>query len=166
MLHLDRSAQLCAGTFDDLFEQEHSMRRVIVTTALVLFAGSAFAFDTSKLGQVGSLPLDDMKGLIAKSPKLKGEVDEAVAKIAKKPDEIMCNGMRFPGAWKELGGVRVSPYSCQLGDKWLQVRAKVQVTGKRGKLYARVDKEAMRRAENVLETDPTWTWSDKEPSEP
>lgn len=142
------------------------MRRLIVTTALVLLAGPASAFDTSKLGQVGSLPLADMQTLIAKSPKLKQEVDDAVAKLGKKPDEIMCNGMRFPGAWKELGGLRVAPYSCPFGDKWLQVRAQVKITGKRGKVYARADKEAMRRAENVRETGLAWTWSDKEPSAP
>jgi hypothetical protein len=142
------------------------MRRVIFTMALMLCAAPAFAFDTSKLGQVGSLPLTDMQPLIAKSPKLKQEVDEAVAMLGKKPDEIMCNGMRFPGAWKELAGVRVAPYSCPFGDKWLQVKASVRVTGKDGKVYARVDKEAMRRAQNVRETGPNWTWSDKEPSEP
>jgi hypothetical protein len=54
---------------------------------------------------------------------------------------------------------------CQFGDRWLQIRTKVVVTGKRGKVYETINPEAMKQAQDVRETNPTWTWSDKEPAE-
>jgi hypothetical protein len=63
---------------------------------LLLVSSSAMAFDTTKLGQFGTLGLDEVMSLIDKSPQLKREVTEAVAKT-KKADEIRCDGMRFPG---------------------------------------------------------------------
>ena len=71
--------------------------------------------------------------------------------------------MRFPGAWKELGGLRVAPYTCQFGDRWLLIRAKVVVTGKGGKVFNQVNRQAMQQATDAKEIDPTWAWFDKEP---
>ncbi len=134
-----------------------------VLIALLVSASPAFAFDTTKLGQGGTLPLEDIQAVINQSSKLKQEVDEAIAKAGKKPDAIICDGMRFPSSWKELGGMRVSPYHCQIGSKWLTIHTKVRVTDKKGKLYQSINRKAMNRADNVKETDPTWSWSDKEP---
>jgi hypothetical protein len=55
---------------------------------LLLVSSSAMAFDTTKLGQFGSLGLDEMMSLIDKSPQLKREVTDAVAKTKVKGDEI------------------------------------------------------------------------------
>jgi len=142
------------------------LRSVLIT--LLLFAAPAHAFDTVKLGQLGSIALDmdELHAVIVQSPKLAREIDEALAKIGKKPADVMCDGMRFPGAWKELRGLRVSPYRCQFGDSWLKIRTKVAVTGKRNKIYETVSRDAMNRAENVKETNPTWVWSNTEPSQP
>jgi hypothetical protein len=137
-----------------------------ILISLLLFAAPAFAFDTEKLGQLGSLTPEEKQALFAKSGKLEGEVAAAMSKLDKKLDDIPCDGMRFPGSWRELGGVRVSPYVCQFGDRWLQIRTKVVVTGKGGKVYPQISREAMRRATDVRETDPTWTWLDKNPAEP
>jgi hypothetical protein len=139
------------------------MQPAIAVLALVMSAAPALAFDTRTLGQWGSLPIEDIKPLIDKTPKLKREIDEALAKLGKKQDDIMCDGRRFPGPWEELGGTRVSPYSCQFGERWLVIRTKVRVTGKGGKVYERASREAMRRAKDVAETNPTWSWHDKEP---
>ena len=135
----------------------------MVLIVLLATASPAFAFDTSKLGQSGTLPLEDIQAVINQSSKLKHEVDDAIAKSGKKPDAIICDGMRFPGSWKELSGMRVAPYHCQIGGRWLTIRTKVRVTDKKGKLYQSINRKAMNRADNVRETDPTWSWSDKEP---
>ncbi len=140
----------------------------LLLTALLLSPAPALAFDTTKLGQLGSIALDmdEIAAVIKQSPTLKREIDAALAKINKKPDELMCDGMRFPGAWKELGGLRVAPYRCQFGDKWLKINTKVRVTDKRGKIYESINQKAMHEADDVKESDPNWTWSDTEPSEP
>jgi hypothetical protein len=131
---------------------------------LLLSSTSAMALDTTKLGQAGSLGLDEMMPLIGKSPQLKREVTEAVAKTKLKGDEIRCDGMRFPGQWVNLGGERTSPYVCKIGDKWLEVRATVRVTGPRRKSFETITPDAMKKATTVTETNPTWKWTDQDPS--
>jgi hypothetical protein len=81
-----------------------------IPLVLLLVSSSAMAFDTTKLGQFGSLSLDEMMSLIDKSPQLKREVTDAVAKTKVKADEIGCDGRRFPGQWRNLGGERAAPY--------------------------------------------------------
>jgi hypothetical protein len=132
--------------------------------AVLIFSSSAMAFDTTKLGQGGSLGLDEMAPLIKKAPQLKREVAEAVANAKQKAEEIRCDGMRFPGQWVNLGGERVAPYVCKIGDKWLEVRTTVRVTGPRRKSFETVTPDAMKNATTVTETNPTWKWTDKDPS--
>src|SRR5262245_53026223 len=100
----------------------------LVLLVLLLGASSALAFDTSKLGQWGSLPLDDLKPVIAKSARLQQEISKALPETNKKQEDVQCVGMRFPGSWKNLGGMRVSPYFCDFGGKWLQIDAIVRIT--------------------------------------
>lgn len=135
-----------------------------VAAALWLAAPPTFAFDTMSLGQFGSLGVDELQGVIDQAPKLRREVDEAVAKLGKKPEEIRCSGARFPSAWVGLAGERISPYACPFGERWLEIRTKVRITGKHGKVYTQISPEAMRRADNVRESEPAWTWSDTKPA--
>jgi hypothetical protein len=145
------------------------LTRAILLSLLLLAAPAqisfAYAFDTTKLGQRGSLLPEDKTALFKKSAQLERETAAEMKKLGKTVDDIPCDGMRFPGAWVELGGLRVSPYVCQFGERWLQIRTKVVVTGKRGKVYETINPEAMKQAQDVRETSPTWTWSDKEPAE-
>jgi hypothetical protein len=133
-----------------------------IPLVLLLVSSSAIALDTTQLGQFGSLGLDEMMPLIDKS-QLRREVTDAVAKTKVKADEIRCDGMRFPGQWRNLGGERTAPYVCKIGDKWLEVRATVRVTGRGGKSFERITPEAMKSATTVTETNPTWKWTDREP---
>jgi len=119
----------------------------------------ASAFDTGKLGMGGTLFLDDIAPLIKKSPQLHGEVAAALAKLNRKAEDIVCSGMRFPGTWKELGGARVAPYSCEIGDQSLEIRARVRVTRGKGKVYETITPDAMKNADTVNEDNPTWTWA-------
>ena len=93
-----------------------------VPVALLLGTSSALAFDTSKLSQFG---FDDLTPVIAKSPRLQQEINEALSE-GNKEQRVVCPGMRFPGQWKNLGGLRVSPYTCDFGAKWLQIHATVR----------------------------------------
>src|SRR5262245_61960321 len=117
----------------------------------------ALAFDTSKLGQWGSLPLDDLASIIAKSARLQEEISEVLSEGNKKQEDVI--GMRFPGQWKHLGGVRVSPYACDFGAMWLQIRASVRVTDRRGQSFKTITDKAMNNAANVSETNLTWKWT-------
>jgi hypothetical protein len=132
--------------------------------ALFLGASPALAFDTNKLGQWGSLPLTDLKPVIAKSAKLQQEVKQGLAEGKKKQDDIMCNGTRFPGSWIHLGGERVSPYTCDFGGKWLQIHATVRITDRNGRAIETISPNAMKNAAKVIETNLTWKWTNEDPS--
>jgi hypothetical protein len=104
-----------------------------------------------------------MMPLIHKSLQLERELGDAVAKAKVKANEVGCEGKRFPGQWLNLAGGRTAPYVCKIGDKWLEVRATVRVTGRGGKSFERITPEAMKSATDVIQTNPTWKWSDHDP---
>ena len=131
----------------------------LVPLALLLGTSSALAFDTSKLGQWGSLPLDDLTPVIAKSAELQQEINKALSEGNKKQGDVMCVGMRFPGQWKNLGGLRVSPYTCDFGAKWLQIHATVRISDRHGRAFATITAKAMKNATKVSETNLKWEWT-------
>jgi hypothetical protein len=129
-----------------------------------MLTSPALAFDTSKLGQGGSLPLSDLDPLVAKSPQLQQEINQALADSKKAKDDVICGGMRFSGQWQNLGGLRVGPYTCNFGTKWLQIKTKVPITGRKGAAINSVTPAAMKNANKIIETNPTWTWTTNDPS--
>jgi hypothetical protein len=133
--------------------------------ALVFGASPALAFDTSKLGQGGSLPLADLMPVIAKSAQLQREVNQALTDANKNKDSVICSGMRFPGQWANLGGFRVSPYTCNFGTKWLQIKATVRITGAKGRVFETITPSAMKNATEFTETNLRWTWTTDDPTE-
>ncbi len=138
------------------------MTRAVVVL-LALLATPALAFDTSKLGQGGSLTLDTLAPLIDRTPRLKAEVERALAEKQKTMDKTICVGMRFPGAWTELGGARVAPYDCDFAGRWLHIDARVRLTARDGREFKRLSRTAMGEAVKVEETNLRWRWSDKAP---
>jgi len=130
----------------------------LVPVALLLGTSSALAFDTSKLIQFGTLPFDDLTPVIAKSARLQQEINQALSE-GNKEHRVVCLGMRFPGPWKNLGGVRVSPYTCDFGAKWLQIHATVRITDRHGRAFETITAKAMKNATNVSETNLNWEWT-------
>ena len=90
-------------------------------------------------------------------------MDAALAEAKKKAADIHCDGMRFPGSWVNLGGERVSPYTCDFGGKWLIIKADVRVTGRSRQTYDSITPAAMKNAIKVSETNLTWTWTTEDP---
>jgi hypothetical protein len=135
----------------------------LLPLALLLGTSSALAFDTSKLDQWGSLFLDDLAPIIVKSARLQQEINEVLSQNSKKEEEVTCFGMRFPGQWKNLGGLRVSPYTCDFGAMWLQIHATVRVTDRRGQGFETITDKAMNNATNVSETNLKWKWTTERP---
>jgi hypothetical protein len=140
-------------------------RTATIILALIFLLQPALAFDTRKLGQWGSLDLSDLDELIGKAPKLRAEVDAALAQAKKTAEQVKCVGQRFPGPWKELGGYRVAPYTCWFADdKWLNISADVKVIDKRGHAFTEPSDRAMKRAVKFIEGRPTWNWTEKDPT--
>jgi hypothetical protein len=141
--------------------------REAVTTAAALLIGlaQASAFDTGKLGQHGSMHLDDLMPLISGNTRLKRQVNHALAQSKKKVDEVECFGRRFPGQWEHLSGERVSPYTCDFDTKYLRIYATVRITDRGGRRYETITAEAKLNASNVLETNLTWKWTKEPPDD-
>src|SRR5262249_18540324 len=131
----------------------------VVPIALLLGTSTAMAFDTSKLIQFGTLPLDDLTPVTAKSAPLQQEINKALFEGNKKQEGVRCLGMRFPGPWKNLGGVRASPYACDFGAKWLQIHATVRITDRHGRAFETITAKAMKNATKVSETNLNWEWT-------
>ena len=131
----------------------------LVALALLLGPSAALAFDSTKVGQWGSLYLDDLAPILAKSAQLKQEVTGALAEKDKKPEDILCFGMRFPGPWKNLGGTRVAPYTCNFNGKYLRIDATVRVIGHGGRTFEVINDTAMKQATDVIEENLTWKWT-------
>jgi hypothetical protein len=131
----------------------------LVPVALLLGTSAALAFDTSKLGQWGSLPLDDLAPLIAKSAPLQQEINKALSEANMKQEDVRWIGMRFPGPWKNLGGLRISPYACGFGAKWLQIRATVRIADRQGRAFETINAKAMKNSTKVSESNLNWKWT-------
>src|ERR1700738_3641123 len=131
----------------------------------LLGAAPAMAFDTSQLGQGGSLFLSDIASVMGTSPQLRREVDQQLSQSKKKADEVMCNGNRFPGQWSPRGEEKVSRYVCDFGGKGLQIKAAVQLSDGRGRRFETITPEAMKSARKVKETNLKWKWTEQEPSD-
>jgi hypothetical protein len=71
----------------------------LVPLALLLGTSAALAFDTSELGQWGSLPFDELTAVIAKSVRLQEEINVVLSEGNKKQEDLTCVGMRFPGQY-------------------------------------------------------------------
>lgn len=133
--------------------------QIMACVVMILSASTAaWAFDTDQLGQGGSLTLEEIMPLIRKTPKLAGEITAELDRLGKKPEDMLCDGVRFPGAWRHLGGLRVAPYDCKFGERTLTIQARVRVTDRKGRAFERVSAAALRRAENAHQDKLTWTW--------
>jgi len=136
-----------------------------IALAATAIASPVMAFNTERLGQRGSLMLEDIMPLIERSPQLKHEVTEAARKIGKKPNEVICDGMRFSRQWENLSAGRVAPYHCHFADDlWLKIRATVSITSASGKVFDEATREAKKNASRVRETNPNWKWTPRKTS--
>lgn len=108
--------------------------------------------------------MSDIMPLIGKYPDLKRDVDSVLAAGQKTADTAICDAMRFPGSWTNLGGERVAPYTCDFGGKWLVINATVRVMDKRGKTIETIDRAAIKNAAKVSEINLTWRWTTEDPS--
>jgi hypothetical protein len=58
----------------------------------------------------------------------------------------------------------VQPYTCQIGQRWLEITADVRVSGASGEYYSTVSDIAAQNATRIIETNPRWVWTDTKPS--
>ncbi|MBI1385598.1 MAG: hypothetical protein GC150_11870 [Rhizobiales bacterium] len=84
-------------------------------TAMILYAGAAQAS--------GSVTFQEVARLIAKNPALEREVRQHIEATQLGYEAIVCDGTRLGRHWVHLGGRRIAPYTCTLGDRLLNLEA-------------------------------------------
>jgi hypothetical protein len=122
-------------------------------------------FDTRQFESVGTMLLADIGRLVRRSPILAGEVKAALRELKKTPNDITCIGRRIDGGWRYLAGARVQPYACQIGKRWLEIQAELRILGRRGEIYTRAGRAAMKNARIIREVRPRWNWTDQRPQD-
>ncbi|BAZ39089.1 hypothetical protein NIES4101_50410 [Calothrix sp. NIES-4101] len=93
--------------------------------AIVLVYILFFQLASSTALAGGSLPLSDLiEPVINQSDKLKKEVNHALSVTGKKPEQIICIGVRLGKQYAALSAARVAPFSCQFAEnKYLTIKA-------------------------------------------
>ena len=79
-------------------------------------------------------------------------------------DPVGVDGGDVVDASRRHGG-RTAPSVCNIGEKWIEIRANVRLTGRGGRVYEKIDTAAKKNARTIKQTNPTWTWADRDPSE-
>jgi hypothetical protein len=138
------------------------MRQSVRMLALMmgLFAGAipAFAQKVAPIEGGGSLPLGDVLRVAKPYPNLINEVRLALLKAGLKRDHVTCSGQRLSTAWTHLGGQRVAPYECRIGDRSLVVRAVANYFDRNGHKLAGDDPGVAAKATRLAEARLTWQW--------
>src|SRR5204863_7950571 len=121
-------------------------------------------FESRRLEDTGTLLLDEIMALVQQAPRLRDDVETALRALNKTPQEITCIGKRVSGRWRHLPGARVQPYTCKIGEQWLEISADLRITGSRGEGYQTDSDVAAQNAKEIKETNPRWNWSNEQPS--
>jgi hypothetical protein len=122
-------------------------------------------FDTRQIEGGGTLLLKDIMALVRQSPLLASEVAAALKKLGRTPADTPCVGKHLDGRWRHLAGARVEPYVCRIGERWLEIRADLEVRGRRGETYVTASDITRRNARSVRESNPRWTWRTTRPAD-
>ena len=117
-------------------------------TALALAGLIAFIIAPARAD--GTLGLDEVLVAVDKAPKLAEEIQVELGKNKLKPGDVTCLGARHGNHWTYLGGGRAAPYTCDIGQRSLQIDADRVYFDARGKLLGDLDKDT---AVSVLADD-------------
>ena len=94
-------------------------------------------------------------GSCSKTPRLRDEVDAALREAGKKAHgHHRASASGIDGNWKHLAGARVQPYTCKIGERWLEITAELRISGAAGEHYSTVSDIAAQNATNDRRDQP------------
>ena len=107
----------------------------------------------------GTLGLGEVLIAVEKAPKLVAEIRAELAKNKLTPAEVTCIAARHGRHWTYLGGGRVAPYRCDIGQRSLVIEAVTVYFDSQGKLLGDLDKVDPKQAKTFQESDFRWAWT-------
>jgi hypothetical protein len=110
----------------------------------------------------GSLSFEDVMAAVAGTP-VAAELEAIVKAENAKADELICTGVRLGNQWTELGGARVMPFECPIGNRTVTIDGVVQFLDAKGKVIAtvangddsQITKAVFRKAHEVRMREPS-----------
>ncbi|MGB0843746.1 MAG: hypothetical protein ACPGVN_03275, partial [Alphaproteobacteria bacterium] len=81
-----------------------------------------------------TLVLSDIWRLSALPDRISYELQGAVKTLSLDGDEVECRGLELGSAFKNLSGLKIPPYKCEVGDKTLTIKAKTQFSDEKSVL--------------------------------
>ena len=104
----------------------------------------------------GSVALSDVLSLTRGVPDLEPAVNKAAEDADEQVDGIACEATRLGNQYALIGGSRIGPYNCPIGDKVLEVESQVDFLDEGGNVIDKSEDEGQRAA-GVREKDFKWT---------
>lgn len=71
----------------------------------------------------GSVEIDQVMQLAGQSPELMQEINTELKASGNVLSQIVCDGSRLGRHWQHLGGLRIPPYTCPIGNRILELNA-------------------------------------------
>ena len=128
----------------------------LIVAAPVIVVGIA---DRAMAG--GSVALSDVLTLTKSVPDLGKAVQKAADDANEDTGQVACDAVRIGNQYPLIGGERIGPYSCPIGDKVLEVESTVDLLDENGNVIDKSDEDSLRAA-SVREKDFKWTLRKRE----
>ena len=106
----------------------------------------------------GSITLDEVIEQLQEQEKLTTEILAELKAQNLKAEEVICDGSRFGGQWRNLGGARAVPYECEIGKKKLAIEGTVHIYDDGGKELDMNEDASFEHAVEYRQADITWKW--------
>lgn len=109
----------------------------------------------------GSVALSEVLALAQKQPSLRAMNDEVMVSLRRlrvPPDEVSCSAIRMGRHWEQLGGMRVPPYECDIGQRKLRVTADVEILDNNDRPLDGRSLRVTRRAAKIRSSNFKWYW--------
>ena len=131
---------------------------IAVAVVIAVSGAPALAQKTPPIEGGGSLPLNDVLRVAKPYPNLINEVRLALLDAGVVREQVICSGQRLSKAWAHLGGQRIAPYECRIGQRLLVVRAVASYFDRNGHKLGPAESDVPQKAVRLAEARLTWAW--------
>ncbi len=130
-----------------------------ITSLWLVALGSIGTINVAWAG--GSIALSELRQLIQTSSPLTAQINAEASRAGTPTDQITCDAERLGNrVWPKLGGTRVGPYRCTIGNRILKITTEQTYFDKTGKKLKMNQAGVQTNAVKVQENNVSWTWCD------
>ena len=136
----------------DALQVEERQRRIAFTAIVLLFALPGVACAG------GSVSLSEVMELSSNTRGLHQELTRSLGAAQSEADDVTCSATRIGRHLGALGGARVGPYECRIGNRIVTIRSKVELLDSEGRALQNDDPGVATRAVAARESEFEWEW--------